>query len=74
MLGTLSRAAKGQNQSNALVFQAEMSEGKSESSAGEVDKSRLRAREDMQSSPKKSNDGIFLKELGGARLKTSTKR
>ena len=55
-----------------LAFQAEMSDGKSESSA-EVDKSRLRV-EDMQSSPKKSNEGIFLKELSGARLRTSTKR
>ena len=56
-----------------LAFQAEMSDGKSESSA-EVHKSRLRVEEDMQSSPNKSNDGIYLRELGGARLKTSTKR
>ena len=55
-----------------LAFQAEMSNGKSESSA-EVDKSRLRV-EDIQSSPNKSNDGIYLRELGGARLRTSTKR
>ena len=55
-----------------LAFQAEMSDGKSESSA-EVDKSRLRV-EDMQPSPKKGNEGIHLRELGGARLRTSIKR
>ena len=66
------KSCKGHNQSNVLVFQAEMSEEKSKSSP-EVDNSRLCA-ENMQSSPNKSNDGMILRELSGARLKTSTKR